>query len=383
MKTNPDGDAKGAQPEGGDSPENPDHARTGAVSTGAAAACERGKDDPSNRRVLIDVALDAVRGVQAVRDDEEAQLKLEERRAVEEAKEEAERRAELDRIKERLSSLHSALPTAATCGGDGGDRVSSYDGTVASVSGTDGSERSRHSGASGRSRCRPATKERRLGGIYVSESYTEDFSPPRSLVQISIDGGSSEVGDIHIDVEDLQLEEQLNEEGKSHDGSAEGSVHLPLPPAAAAFSSVENVSSRKYPTTLPSTPTRTSRRGSIPSSQNHSHRHPQHYYHGTNLTTAAGSPPQQQQLFPHDHTRSRLNNQRENGKKRRKEKNITDLPFSFEALPTKPPPKHLTGSRRAIRFWAPMTSIRQVSEVFILDVMVFFSLRCSYDGELV
>lgn len=306
---------------------NSDHVRiatpaaSAPVSASAVVAVpavpEGGEDDPPSRRSFIGMTLDTVRGVQAVRDDEEAQLEFEERRKEEEATEEA-RRAEIYRIKERLDSLHSAAAATAALGGGEGD-VS--DGTIGSE--TDDSK----------------NHHQYRSGIHVSESYSEDYSPPRSLVQVSIDGSSEANGDdIHISME------QQDSGSYSYEPATSYSIRSVAPPAAFS-NSAENHSSGRYPTILPLPAIRTSRQGSIISLQGHSQRHHQLHDHGTSSTTDS----------PQHHMRLGLVD--------KKEKSIADLPFAFEALPTQPPPRHLIRSRRAIDFWAPMTSIHQVSTI--------------------
>ncbi|KAF8324426.1 uncharacterized protein EI90DRAFT_2332073 [Cantharellus anzutake] len=316
---------------------------------------------------LLCAAVGAVSGARDVQDDEEAQLRLERKREAEEAKEDAERKAELQRIKEHLHALDWTRSRDSDLG--------SHDEPSSGTEDADG---------------RRSTK--RLDRIHISESYSEDFSPPQSPVQVSIDGGSSteekikESGecrtgeDIHIGMEDLQERNEIGSQSCVHSIPSSGVGVFARDEMSVGWpGSLIETSSRKYPTALPSTVTRASRQELIRSSQ-------RPHFAGGNTTVTVPIDTVEPQLLPHDHARVGLKvdkgrkDWREN---RKREKTIVDLPFSFESLPTQPPPKHLIRSRRAIHFTAPMTSVQQVSESGLCSSLALSSLTLPLKCPLV
>jgi hypothetical protein len=217
-----------------------------------------------------------------VRDDEEAQRALEMRREFEEQREERERMRVLARDQRLYASRMSRTTVDSSPEGDG---------------------------------LPPPNPE----GIVVSEAFSPDFSPSSSLVQISVsDDVVESEGDAHSIPEPGFINTISLHESDFVTGSVAGGSSYP-----------ESRLTRTWPTTVPSSVSRSSRR-------------PVDTHHPI-------PGPIQPQLIPHNH--DDLNHHRL----------IQSIPFSFDALPTAPPPPHLTGDRRAIAFMAPMTSVQPVS----------------------
>jgi hypothetical protein len=222
--------------------------------------------------------------------------------------------------------------------------------------------------------------------IFISEAYSEGFSAPSSLIQISLTGSSvsdeRDVADLSEHMgqpqhgsEELQHRtESLIEVNSARDERMGSSVDLPgtrlrppypipLGPRSAA-SEYARTDDTPWPAKLQS----------VSVSEGHAVAQPE-------------SPSLPRQLIPHDHEQLKSSHTQ---RQRRNPPNITphsdssrthkhrehrppsashgastvhrDGPswpsFDFDKLPKEPPPPQLTGDRRAIAFTAPMTSIQ-------------------------
>ena len=229
--------------------------------------------------------------------------------------------------------------------------------------------------------------------IFISEAYSEEFSPPSSPIQVSMTASS--VADLseqsqHESLELHHCTKSLIEVNSACDASLgpASSAHLPVshqqPPypiplgprsALSEFACTDD-------TPWPSKPQSVS----------------------VSEGQAVTEPKVSQQLIPHDHEQlksSHTNLQRRiplnitshsnpvrthQHRKRRTpgathgastaERDVSNRPrFDFDKLPKEPPPQELTGDRRAIAFMAPMTSIQHCPLVVRMHWLVGAGLQ--------
>lgn len=245
------------------------------------------------------------------------------------------------------------------------------------------------------------------GGIFISEAYSEGFSAPSSLIQVSLAGSSvrdeRDVADVNEQMGQLQRRElhcrtesliEVNSARDTRPGTPVDVVQatylqppypIPLGPRSAP-SEYARTDDTPWPTKLQSV--------SVAEGQ---------------VVADIEYPSPPRQLIPHDHEQlksshvqrqrqhrnppphsdaSRSHKHREHrapsatrGASMKEHEGPNWPKFDFDKLPKEAPPHQLTGDRRAIGFTAPMTSIQDCPLVVRMHWLV--SGRTRWDSSVV